>query len=253
MNDREWIKQLQNSMQKEAEQEKLEETIQMCTEIMHKQLSCGREQRTGFWRYLSDVFRFEGLRIFGLQAVTLFFVCLMIGTTVTVPRYIPAFIPLFVLSVMPAIFRSQFYGMCEIEAVTRASGAQIILAKLILAGAANLVCLTVLLYVEICLQNSAGNIGQMVLYCLVPYLVCLTVMLRLIRLRGRESMRISAAAIFGACFGWTVLAKTMPKLYEASAAGIWLTAFLIFAGFFLKELSFIIESGKEGKMYGIIG
>lgn len=57
--------------------------------------------------------------------------------------------------------------MSEIEAVTRASGAQITLAKLVLAGAANLVCITILLCMEVYLQNSYKEIGQMVLYCLV--------------------------------------------------------------------------------------
>ena len=42
--------------------------------------------------------------------------------------------PLFVLAVLPVMLRCQYYGMSEIEAATRASGAQIILAKLILAG-----------------------------------------------------------------------------------------------------------------------
>ena len=56
--------------------------------------------------------------------------------------------------------------MSEIEAVTRASGAQITLAKLVLAGAANLVCITILLCMEVYLQNSYKEIGQMVLYCL---------------------------------------------------------------------------------------
>ncbi len=78
--------------------------------------------------------------------------------------------------------------MSEIEAVTRASGAQIILAKLVLAGSANLVCITIVLWLEVSLQNDYSKLGQMVLYCLVPYLVCMTGMLRLVRLQKREHM-----------------------------------------------------------------
>lgn len=142
--------------------------------------------------------------------------------------------------------------MSEIEAVTRASGAQIILAKLILAGAANLVCMTIFISFEAYLQNSCEKIGQMILYCLVPYLVCMIFMLRLIRLRRRESIQICMVFVFGSCMFWGVLARTMPWLYETSAFGIWIAAFLFFAAFLVKEIYFIISMRKEGKMYGII-
>ena len=54
------------------------------------------------------------------------------------------FIPLLILACLPSFYQSSIFGMGEIEAVTRASAAQIILAKLILAGAAQIVCLTVI-------------------------------------------------------------------------------------------------------------
>ncbi len=38
---------------------------------------------------------------------------------------------------------------------------------------------------EVYLQNSYKEIGQMVLYCLVPYLVCIVALLRLIRLQKK--------------------------------------------------------------------
>ena len=98
--------------------------------------------------------------------------------------------PLFVLAAIPVMFRCRYYGMSEIEAVTRASGAQILLAKLVLAGAANLVCMTVLISLAVHLQNSYKELGQIILYCLVPYLVCMVSMLRLLRLREKENMQI---------------------------------------------------------------
>ena len=252
MIDRELKENLYHFLNQEVQPERLEETIQLCTGIMQVQQMYREEPRTGFWRYLSDVFRFEGMAIFGLQAVTLFIVCMLIGAMGDVPQYLPVFMPLFALAVMPALFRSQVYGMGEIEAVTRASGAQIILAKLILAGAANLIGITVLLYSEIHLQNSCENIGQMVLYCLVPYLVCMTAALRLIRLRRKDNISICVIITLGSCLCWGILAKKLPEIYEISAIGIWLTAFIIFAVFFMKEIYFIVEMRKEGKIYGII-
>lgn len=263
MNNRKLKKYLQQSLQQETEHEKghheksvkLDETIKLCTEIMRKQKLAKKPQeepRIGFIQYLTDIFRFEGAPIFGLQAVTLFIICVVIYTAAGNPGYIPAFMPLFVLAVMPAIFKCQYYGMSEIEAVTRASGSQIVLAKLVLAGAANLVCMTVLISFEVYLQNSYSEIGQMILYCLVPYLVCMVSMLRLIRLHRNENIQICTAIVLGSCVCWGVLARTLPWLYEASAFGLWIVAFLFFTAFFIKEIYFIITTRKEGKMYGII-
>ena len=256
-------KYLQQSTQQVAEAEKnpdgngirLEETIKLCIEMMREQKLAQKKQeepRTGFVQYLSDIFRFEGISIFGLQAVVLCITCLTISTVADIPEYLPIFMPLFVLAIMPDMFRCQYYGMSEMEAVTRASGSQIILAKLILAGAANLVCMTVLIALEVHLQNSYREIGRMILYCLVPYLVCMVSMLRLIRLRRKENMQICVGLVLGSCVCWGMLATTLPWLYEASAFGIWIIAFLFFTAFFIKEAYFIITTRKEGKIYGII-
>lgn len=263
MRDKEFTTYLRQSLQQETEPDgkseqipaKLEETIRLCTEIMQKQgfsQNLQEEPRTDFVRYLSDIFRFEGLFIFGLQAVALFIVCLTIYTAAGVPKYIPIFMPLLVLAVMPVMFRCQYYGMSEIEAVTRASGSQIVLAKLILAGAANIVCMTVLIAFEVNLRDSYREIGQIILYCLVPYLLCMVSMLRLIRLRRKESIQLCTITTLGSCVCWGILAKALPWLYETSAFGIWIVAFLFFAAFFIKEIYFIITMRKEGKMYGII-
>lgn len=252
MKDKDLKDYLQQSLGEEAQPERLGETIQLCTEIMRKQVVLKNEQRTGFFQYLSDVFRFDGIPIFGLQAVTLFIVCLAIAGIADIPENIPIFMPLFVLAVMPSVFKNQYYGMCEIEAVTRASGVQIMLAKLVLAGGANLVCITVLLCVEVSLQNSCKELGQMILYCLVPYLVCMVVLLHLIRLRKKAGMQICMVVMPGFCIFWGISAKILPWLYETSAMGLWIAAFFVFVAFFIKEIYFIVRMGKEGKIYGII-
>jgi len=260
MSDKELKKYLRQHLQKETELEKLnniklEETVKLCTEIMREQKLSGKTQeepRTGFAQYLSDIFRFEGVSIFGLQAVALFIICVAIYTAAGNPSYIPAFMPLFVLAIMPAIFKCQYYGMSEIEAVTKASGSQVILAKLVLAGAANLVCMTFFISFEVQLKNAYREIGQILLYCIVPYLVCMVSMLRLIRLRRKENIQICMFIMLGSCICWGVLAKTLPWLYDISAFGLWIVAFLFFAAFFIKEIYFIIAIRKEGKMYGII-
>ncbi len=255
MKDRELKTYLQGSLRRgaAARPEKKEETITQCRKIMREQAESPIEERTGFRQFLSDVFRFEGLSIFGLQAGVLLLICLQIGIMKEVSRYLPAFTPLFALTVMPALLRSRFYKMEEMEAVTRASGMEITLAKLILAGAANLVGITVVLGLAMYLRQPGEEIGQMILYGLVPYLVCMTTILRLIRQRKKERLSVCAAATIGFCVAWGISASVMPPVYEISATGLWLLLFIVFAGFFGREIEFMMEKKREGKWDGIIG
>lgn len=230
---------------------KMQETIQLCITEMHRQ-SAGYEERTGFWTYLSDVFRFEGLFIFGLQILALLVSCLGIATVADIPAALPAFMPLFGLAVMPVLYRGQAYGMCEMEAVTRASGAQIVLAKLILAGAADLLCMTAMLCVEVSVWGVSDQIMQMILYIVVPFLVCMVELLRSVRTCRHKSTTTYTAVSLIACVGWGVSARCFPWLYETSATGLWIAGFIVFASFFIREICFIIQMRKEGKMYGTI-
>lgn len=254
MKDRKIEEYLQSSLKNGAEGHPLkkEETIVGCIAVMRRQKGYVEEERTGFWQFLSDVLRFEGLAIFGLQAGVLLLVCMWAGAIEDVSHYIPVFTPLFALAVMPPLFRSQFYNMGEMEAATRASEVEIILAKLILAGAANLISITAFFCVVMHVQNSSENMGQIVLYGLVPYLVCMTAILRLIRMHRKERISVYAVAAVGSCMVWGLSAKALPWLYETSAAGLWIVLFVIFAGFFSKELCFIWEMKREGKIYGSI-
>lgn len=83
---------LQHALRQEVQPERLEETINSCIEVMRKQKFTA-EARTGFWGYLLDVFRFEGIPILGLQAITLLLVCLAIFQSVGYSKIYSTFYP----------------------------------------------------------------------------------------------------------------------------------------------------------------
>lgn len=236
----------------EADSVRLERTIALCRELAGKQKEYQKEERTTFWQYLSDIFRIDGREILLLQVLLLAVCALGLSAAAGAPQLLSVFSPLFVLGALPVLFRGKAHNMTEMEAATRASGAQAVLAKLILAGAANLVCMTLLFAEELIRQREAGNAGRIVLYLFVPYLICLVMALRSLRKRNREGMQISLVFTVFSCFGWGASAKLCPFLYEAAAVGIWLILFVVFGVFFAKELAYILNTGKGGIRYGTV-
>ena len=244
---------LSNTLSGKPKPTRMEETIEVCMEIMRKQASLQGEKRTGFWRYLSDILRFEGIWVFGLQAAAFYCIfCFVISAASYDSQYMLLFMPLFVLPTLPGLFRGQYYKMSEMEAATRASGAQIVLAKLVLAGAANLIVMTAVLCMELYFHHSGEHILQMILYLLVPYLACMTIVLWYIRSCKREGAVTCTVFILGFYACLLISMRLFPQLYETSAFGIWIAAFLLFGTFYTKEIYLLIKAGKEGKMYGII-
>lgn len=80
----------------------------------------------------------------------------------------------------------------------------------------------------------------------------MTGMLRMVRLQRRKSIWTCAVVMLGSCVCWAFISRVIPWLYATSAIGFWLIAFVVFGIFFMKEVLFIVEMRKEGKMYGII-
>lgn len=210
------------------------------------------QPRLGFWQFLSGVFRFAWLPIAVFQAAALLLAGLSLCGASKELEYLPAYMPLFILAAVPVVFQGQYFGTSELEAVTRSSGAQIVLAKLLLSGAANLVCMTILLCLEVRLTGSFRDLGRMILYCLVPYLVCMTVLLYLIRSGRKNGMTLAVVMSLGSCLFWRVSSRLLPGLYELSAVGVWFAAFTVFSVFFAREICFIVKANKEGKMYGTV-
>ena len=78
------------------------------------------------------------------------------------------------------------------------------------------------------------------------YLVCMTGMLRMVRLQRRKSIWTCAVVMLGSCVCWAFISRVIPWLYATSAIVFWLFAFVVFGIFFVKEVLFIVEMRMEG-------
>lgn len=72
------------------------------------------------------------------------------------------------------------------------------------------------------------------------------------RTQERYAIQFAIVACLGTSAFAGALAHWTPALYDLSALGIWMVAFVVFAGFFIRELALLIKTWKEGKIYGII-
>ena len=244
---------LDRTGQEEIDDGQIRRTVARCVGIMRQQPAAPAGDWTSFWRFLSDVFHFEGIALLLPQGAVLLATCLVAASSPLSPYALPMYMPLFILAVIPTFFRGQRWRVSEMEAATRTSGAQLALARLILACGATLTCVTFLLGLEVWLQHSWENLGRMVLYCLVPYLTCMTAMLALIRKRVKDGGPLCAAAALGSVAFWRFSSVLFPWLYEVSALGIWIAAVLAYAGLFAKEVAYIIRAGRDVDMYGVVG
>ncbi len=230
----------------------IEKTATRCIAVMRKQADASAEPRQNFWGFLSEVFHFEGRSLLLPQLGVLLVTCHVAWTFSMSAYALPSYMPLFILAVMPVFFKGQYCRVSEVEAATRTSVAQLALARLILAGAGALVCLTFLLGLEVWLQRSFENLGRVVLYCLVPYLACMTAMLALIRRRRKDDAPLCMAIALGSVVFWRWTVRLLPWLYEASALGIWIAAVLFYSLLLAKEITYIIHANKEVNMYGVV-
>ena len=244
------IKKYLRSYENQENAQRMEETIAECRRITRNNTLLSNPQ-SGFWEFLSEVFRMNGKVIFGGQLVTLIMVCLIIQGVNDYPKFIPVFIPFFILASLPVLFRAQIYHMSEIELVTKNSYAQLLLARLIIIGAADIVCFTLLLAVEILCFRSGLGVFNLILYVFVPYMICVTAMLRLIR-SGRRSIISSAVMSMIASFIWGITALAVPCLYVGSSVGLWMICFITFGIFFIREVGYLVSYVKEGKIYGFV-
>lgn len=137
--------------------------------------------------------------------------------------WISAWMPLLALTIVTESGRSENYEMAELEMATRFSLKSVLLARLGILGAENLLLLCLLLPVGLC--NNLLDPIQAGLYLLTPFLLTAHLGLLIMRrFRGREA--------FYLCTGITIVISVMviflhdsvPRLYEEDCMIWWAVA-----------------------------
>lgn len=232
-------------------EEGLGRTAALCGELA-RQEAC--RPRTGFWVFLWDTARFCAARLWGMQALALL---VMFAATASLqwaghirPAGMAALAPLLVAACVPELYRSQRYGMAEVECATRASTLHLLLAKLILASAADLVLLAVLLAGLWPMAVRQGLILiQLGLYVAVPFLGAAALCLWCLRRHtawGAGACMALCASVSAAGY-W--LALFAPAVYGVSGLGMWAFALVVCGLGLVRQLYRLVVWAKAAE-YG---
>ena len=225
---------------------RMAETKQKCAALLQENPV---RQRTGFWTFLSQVWRFTGVPMWAAQGAASVLFFLAAAGQKDLVSWLPLLGPLLVAVCLPVLFAGQHYDMDELEASTCVSRAELALAKLILAAAADLVILTSALVLG---RSQTGKaVLPLFFYLLVPFLFCALTALTVLRRCPRSNGTICIIVCSGTAAGLLVIHLAAPQLYETSALSGWIIAFLIFGGFFVRELIALFQQRKEGIIGGI--
>lgn len=140
---------------------------------------------------------------------------------------VSALMPLLALAVITESGRSESYGMAEFELSTRFSLKSVVLARLVILGAATLTLFCLL--VPFAYKNSGASILQTCVYMACPYLLTTFGGLWVVRkVRGREATYLCTGIAAGVCVGNFFLYQSFPTFYTGQGFIWWITALIIF-------------------------
>ena len=194
---------------------RLAETQARCAALLPR-----KRRRTGFWQFLSAVWRFTAPPLWGAQAGATALFALAAARESELPSFLCCWARYWPSPALPALFAAERHGMAELEASTCAAGAELTLARLALAGGADLLALTAALGLGV-RQGGPGR-GRFCSICWCLFLFCSLVTLAVLRRgpgrRGGGAQRC-AAGVFGNGGRAAGAAAVSPGLYTPRPSG----------------------------------
>lgn len=157
---------------------------------------------------------------------------------------ISAFVPLLALSVISESGRSDVHGMAEFEMCTRFSLKSVVLARLGILGAANLIL--VCFFIPLAMSNKQFSVLQTSLYMVCPYLLTSICGLWVMRkVRGRESVYLCCGIAVGIGVGSVVFFQMFPWIYETSRIFWWIAGLIVLCAGAARQCGLMIRQTEE--------
>ncbi len=229
------------------DRERMEATVRLVRKAYSERLLT---KRTGFLKLAAIQARFIGRWVWIAQAA--FIVLFLVFAHMNhIERHglqrlffiFSALAPMIAFLIVPELLKSHVHGMEEIESSTRFSIQKLFGARMLIIGLADLFCLTMI--IAAAAAGSGADFLRLGMYLFVPFnLTCCGCLTVLDRVKSRYSGYYCGllCLVFAIAFARLSL---VPKLYEASATGVWTVMFALSAAYLAVEVARTVRHSKN--------
>lgn len=203
-----------------------------------------KRKRINFTEFLKRQVRFIGWKIWLMQGVLLsmlyaFFSVYIVGSIRYTAYFLCCLSVLVILSAAPIFYRSIRYTMYEVEIASRFSVVRLLLAKILIIGAGDVVLLTLFLWITV--FYSGMRTERALLYILLPALVSGAGLLYLLGHTPAERFQSKSIGLGCALFGMFFLLKQFCPLFFAQTFSIgWAVICLLLLGICIEQFRYLM-------------
>lgn len=148
---------------------------------------------------------------------------------------VSAVVPVLAVQLVTETFRSNTYGMAEIEMAAKYNLPQVLLIRMAAIGTADLVL--VLLCTPLAAQKAGTGFWRTAIYLLVPWLCTCTLCLQVQKYRkGRETLWHSILCAGAVCIAGICAIGYWEAVYAYERFSVWIFVFLVLTIFLIKQV-----------------
>lgn len=236
-----------------AEAEK--STIKACQNILTESVLSGQSHRTSYFEFLYEQSKFIKKRWWILQGIVLIYLWMWLENYTSdlkdMMRIMGIFATIFVVLIVPEMWKNRTNGAIEIEQTSYYTLRQISTARMLMFAAVDFVI--VMVFLVITYQTTMLSLNDLVINFLLPVNVSCCICFRLLYSRWEKSEYIAVLS----CLVWVgvwMMIVANDVIYQKIAAPVWIAMLLLTFAYFVfcvrKSLIFD-EKILEDYTYGI--
>lgn len=206
-------------------------TIKACQDILTEQACQMESKRTSYFEFLYEQSRLIKKRWWVLQGGVLLYLWLWLSNNATdmkeTMRLMGIFATMFVILIVPEIWKNRRYGAIEVEQASYYTLRQICAARVLLFAAVDFAIIT--LFLAVTYQTTALTLNNLVVNFLLPVNVACCICFRVLYSRWERSEYVAVLLCLVWVAIWTMLVAN-DAIYQRIASPVWKAMlFLTFA------------------------
>ena len=214
-------------------EEAVQATVRAATQAFRQREASRPQSQLEFLRQQAQFLHKRWWLLQGAVLVLLWWLLQSAGTAYEVQRAMGTLAPLFVVLVLPELWKNRSSGALEIECTAYYSLRQIYAARMVLFGLVDLALLT--LFFSAALLAGQATLRDLIINFLLPFLVTGCICLRTLSHR-RDTVCYAALPL---CLAWTavwVLLILSDQVYRMISLPMWLGMLLLATVYFLYAI-----------------